>query len=139
MLEVLRWKWSALPAHSPLSMYVLHMWPLCSFSLFCSILGFDTTPSYQGLLVAHPFCSYQRPSLSQSFTLTCTALYPILSWGGDPCSVGGRWASGSRVLDSKAVKCVPTSHQTVTEKSHLSFLFSDEGALFFAQSLMLHS
>lgn len=62
-----------------LSAYVLRMRLLCSFSLFCSILGFDRTPSYQGLLATHPFCSCQCPSLSQSLTLTCTALYPTHS------------------------------------------------------------
>lgn len=63
---------------SPLLHYlniVLHVPQLlCSFSLFWLILGFDGALSYQGVFITHPICSYQCPSWSQSFAVTCTAL-----------------------------------------------------------------
>lgn len=121
---------------SPLLHYlniVLHVpWLLCSFSLFWLILGFDGALSYQGVFITHPVCSYQCPSWSQSFAVTCTALGqpkltlphslqlrgfgPSCPGSGGMCSVGGRGASSRRALDSN-VKCVPTTHQIVAEAS----------------------
>lgn len=148
--EVLRWTFPAFPAHS-CPIWILAF--ICSFRVFQLVLvysRFNGTFSCQGLLITHPFGSFQHPSLSQDFTVTSetpgkpklTLLPTQNSWGPWACLGGwahALWQEGEplgRVLVSKAVQCVPATHRMVTQKSQLSLLFSDRETSFFPRSLM---
>lgn len=140
---------------SPLLHYlniVLHVpWLLCSFSLFWLILGFDGALSYQGVFITHSVCSYQCPSWSQSFAVTCTALgQPKLT---SPHSLQLRglalpvlvvvacavWAEGEPPAEERWIPMSDVSLPLTRslQKRHLTFLVSDKGALSFLRSIML--